>query len=465
MKPAAPVTRKFIAARRPGTIERRIIAQGLLRPGEVNWYHKRMRWLERTLRWLRKGLALLFLALLLGRDVIALEGPVERVRLYTRKLEFEFVGWTLGAAGVKLAQWSLGQTAYLREDDRRPLPLSYLELVREQDDLQRKLTEIYADPEVQQPEAAAAPVRTRLNEARAEETSLQPVAESVMQEMTAFTLGDLGLDVGGAAFPPVSFRFSTLPVALIVSPRDAIRQEANLQLLPDLSLEDQIQLEKEVETNLGVSALVVPVGGIGTYPTMIEHSTDLVWLFEVVAHEWVHNYLTLRPLGLSYETSQELRTMNETVASILGKEIGRRALELYYPDRVPPPAPEEPAPSIPGEPPAFDFRAEMRETRVTVDRLLAEGRIDEAESYMEERRQFFWRNGYHHIRRINQAYFAFYGTYADEPGGAAGEDPVGEAVRMLWGRIHSPAKFLRTMAWMNEFSDLQKALGGMPGQG
>ena len=49
---------------------------------------------------------------------------------------------------------------------------------------------------------------------------------------------------------------------------------------------------------------------------------------------------------------------------------------------------------------------------------------------MEQRRQLFVENGYY-IRKLNQAYFAFYGAYADVPGGAAGEDPVGPAVRAL----------------------------------
>jgi hypothetical protein len=94
---------------------------------------------------------------------------------------------------------------------------------------------------------------------------------------------------------------------------------------------------------------------------------------------------------------------------------------------------------------------------VRVDALLAEGRADDAEAYMAERRQIFFDHGYP-IRRLNQAYFAFYGAYADEPGGAAGEDPVGAAVRELWTRIGSPAGFLRRISWMNDFEDLQRAL-------
>jgi hypothetical protein len=191
----------------------------------------------------------------------------------------------------------------------------------------------------------------------------------------------------------------------------------------------------------------------------------LNWTGEVVAHEWIHNYLTLRPLGLNYETSPELRTMNETAATIAGKEIGQRLLERYYPELLPPPPPEpapegaspQPAPA-PAGPPPFDFRAEMRITRVTVDDLLAQGKIEEAEAYMEQRRLFFWANGYH-LRKINQAYFAFYGAYADQPGGAAGEDPVGAAVRLLRRQSATLADFIKRIAWMSSFEELKEAVG------
>jgi len=96
----------------------------------------------------------------------------------------------------------------------------------------------------------------------------------------------------------------------------------------------------------------------------------------------------------------------------------------------------------------------MRETRERVDALLAEGQVEEAESYMEARRRVFWEHGYRHLRRINQAYFAFYGAYADVPGGPAGEDPVGDAVRQLWEQVGDPVAFLRQVAWMSSPEDL-----------
>jgi hypothetical protein len=92
-----------------------------------------------------------------------------------------------------------------------------------------------------------------------------------------------------------------------------------------------------------------------------------------------------------------------------------------------------------------------------VDEYLAEGKITQAETYMVQRRQFFWDNGYA-IRKLNQAYFAFYGAYADVPGGAAGEDPVGPAVRALRLRSSSLTSFLETIAQMSSFRQLQDAL-------
>jgi hypothetical protein len=99
----------------------------------------------------------------------------------------------------------------------------------------------------------------------------------------------------------------------------------------------------------------------------------------------------------------------------------------------------------------------MHTTRVTADELLAQGKIEEAEEYMEQRRQLFIQNGYV-IRKLNQAYFAFHGAYADVPGGAAGEDPVGPAVRALREQSDSLADFVNTISWMTSFEQLQQAI-------
>jgi hypothetical protein len=292
------------------------------------------------------------------------------------------------------------------------------------------------------------------------------LAEAVIQEQVAAVVKDQNLSVFGQSAPPILYHTTPLPYALIVSPRDKIEQEANISIRPGMTLEERIRLEENVAKKQDKSALVVGIGGVGVYPTMVMSTTDLNWLVEVVSHEWTHNFLTLRPLGINYESSPEMRTINETTASIAGKEIGREVVRRFYPERLPPeekPEPDQPPakpadpPTPEPEPPQFDFRKEMRKTRLKVDELLAKGEIDEAESYMEARRKVFWDNGYL-IRKLNQAYFAFYGAYNDAPGGTgeAGKDPVGPAVQELRKHSGSLAEFLNRISWVTSFEGLEK---------
>ncbi len=398
----------------------------------------------------------------LGGSEVQQREPAQLVRRFTRPIEFDFVDWTIGSVQAKMEQLSLGSSGYLLEDSRRALVLDYLELTGRAAQLNAQLDAVFSDPSI--PDVEAAPVLAELALVRERQDELQPTAEAILQEQVAVVLDDLGLNLGGFAFPPVAFQFSRTPLAVIVSPRHVIRQDANIMVQPGLLIDERVDLEAQLEDALDVSALVVPVGGLGSYPTMIQQNSSLVWVVEVVVHEWVHNYLSLRPLGLKYNVSSELRTINETVANILGREIGRLVLERYYLESLPASSPavqQDLEATGDQEPPAFDFRAEMRETRVTVDELLAQGRVEQAERYMEERRQTFVENGYR-IRRLNQAYFAFFGAYADEPGGAAGEDPVAAAVREFWRRIGTPAVFLRRVAWIDDFDELRALLERTP---
>jgi hypothetical protein len=401
----------------------------------------------------RLALGLLAGLILLAASTIPLRGPQAQLNRYTAALEFDFAGWTVDAARVKLSQGALASSGYLPAETRPAVVRELFLLVGEAERLEGEVRAAYAAGQVATPETEArsadlAALRTRI-------ARLQPVAEAILQEQASVTIAAAGLASTGEPFPPVSFHLSQLPVALVVSPRTEIRQDALVQLDPGLSLDGQIQLEARVEQDLGVSALVVPVGGIGTYPTMIEETDALGWVAEVVLHEWTHNWLTLRPLGWNYETSPQLRTMNETTAQLMGQALGRLLVERYYPDLVREATAHAAALK---RPLSFDFQAEMHATRVHVDELLAEGKVTEAEDYMETRRQVFVANGYP-LRRLNQAYFAFYGAYADSAQGPAGEDPVGAAVRQLWEAAVSPAAFLRQMARMDSVDDLERAVG------
>jgi hypothetical protein len=412
--------------------------------------------------------------LLLGSSNLLPDDNTERVRAYTRNIEFDFVDWEVAALRLKLFEATLGTGGYLSVDTRHRLVLDYMAIVAEIHQLEEFVDQIYADPDITNPQLASLPFTKQLVELNNHRARIVPVAEAILQSQIGYVLDKMNISLGGEPVPPVLYHSTPLPLALVVSPREVIRLDELISLQPDLPIDRRAELEEQVDAGLDVSTLVENIGGIGMYPSMVQQTSNLDWLSEVVAHEWVHNFLSLRPLGVNYLTSPELRIMNETTASIAGKEIGLEVLEIFYPEMVTPlppissigetastkasPVETNPEP----EPPTFDFRKEMHITRVTVDQMLLEGRIDEAEVYMESRRIIFWEHGYRSLRKINQAYFAFYGAYADEPGGAAGstEDPVGAAVRALRVQNNTLADFLYQISWMSSFDQLKQAIEG-----
>ena len=73
--------------------------------------------------------------------------------------------------------------------------------------------------------------------------------------------------------------------------------------------------------------------------------------------------------------------------------------------------------------------------------MLAAGQVEAAEARMEAVRQQLWDGGYR-IRRINQAYFAWYGSYAARPDAT---DPLGAQLREVRERSGSLATFLEAI--------------------
>ncbi len=97
-----------------------------------------------------------------------------------------------------------------------------------------------------------------------------------------------------------------------------------------------------------------------------------------------------------------------------------------------------------------------------VEVLLDQGAIAEAERYMKERWWLLRLAGYR-LRKLNQAYFAFNGTYGDSPasispiGGQVDElrslvSDVGDMLRLTRG-ISSYDEFLRVLEETREISE------------
>jgi hypothetical protein len=420
---------------------------------------------QRIVRGLELTLILFILAVIIGYSNPSAVDKLDKAHVFTRQIEFNYVSWMSNAALLKLRSASIGAPNLFDHAAQKQIVTEYMRLTQQILEKEYQLEQIYADADITDKELASKPVRAELARLYPRQTELTPLAESILQEQVSEILAEAGLTTAGQPIPNVWYHSTPLPMALVISPRDHIEQIASISIDADLPIDQISALETRVDQGLNVSSLAVNIGGVGVYPTMVMQSTDLNWLLSTVAHEWTHNYLTLRPLGMLYGESPELRTMNETTASITGNEIGGLVIKRFYPELISASRPNLSLISAPFDHPQpgdflrpqFDFRAEMHETRVETDALLAQGKIDEAESYMEARRLVFLKNGYL-LRKLNQAYFAFYGAYADAPGGAAGEDPVGPAVRALRAQSKSLADFVNTIAWMTNFEQLQKAV-------
>lgn len=432
------------------------------------WITQRAAWAVRGSEQVRRGVRVarsIALIVVMGLALLRFDTPprTDLSASLDRALgvpQFDFVSWWLGAVSAKLSAEAVPLHRHLTEAQQSEYVREYLERLEAFRALEAQVEAIYTDPKHRDPELASTALRAQRDALRAELDARQTLVESILQAQIESVLREEGFAVGGQVFPPLRFRFTAPPDLLVISRRDRIMRIDSRALAPGLTVDEKDRLERRVDRQFNVSSLVVRLGGLAAYPTMIAESTSLQWLVEVAAHEWVHNYLaaTLSWVGLSILSDPVALTINETAANIVGKEVAPRVLRRYYPESVAELAADARA-EVRQPQPKFDFRKEMRETRLRVDALLEAGQIEEAEAYMEERRRLFVANGYP-IRKLNQAYFAFHGAYNDEPGGApaAGRDPVGPAVQALRQRSASLGEFLRTVASLRSFEDLQARL-------
>lgn len=409
-------------------------------------------------RWLPLALVGLLLATLLQADW---RTPPQAVELGLQELtagqRFDLVTWEIDAVGKKLDALIDNPAKGLAPEEQQQRVRDYVQMARRAGELEQEIEQAYSNLDQRGAESATQGQRAQLAAMRQQLADGAPEVEAILESQVASQLDALGLTAAGLVWPPPRFVFTEPPQLLVVSPRERIERLRSIDLLPDLDSAGRDALERSVRHELGLSGYVTGIGGYGVWPTMVVDGYGLPWVLETIAHEWVHNYLAFHPLGWSFLSGGEAVTLNETVASIVGEEVGRRALETYYPDLAPRPAlaSEQIEPQELAEPPPFDFNQEMRATRLAVDAMLAQGQVDEAEAYMEERRQLFNQNGYR-LRVLNQAYFAFHGSYAT---GAASTDPIGPKLLRLRELSPSLRAFLTTVDNMTSVADLDQALG------
>ncbi len=301
-----------------------------------------------------------------------------------------------------------------------------------------------------------------------EAARLESAVEAAIEGRIDAVLTELRVDgripLPGSVFPPVDVELALPPRVLVTSPRDRIERVGDELLRPGMTLDQATALERAVEErDAGLSALALRTGGVALYPAVVSASRSYAGTVGTAAHEWTHHYLAFYPLGASYFRSQELRTLNETVADVVGDEVAARVIARFGdPTGAGASATADEAASPGGDAP--DPRDEvaaraLRALRLEVDELLAAGRLAEAERRMEQVRAELAEEGIR-IRRINQAYFAWFGSYAAR---ADSVDPLGDELRELRRRLGSLDAFLdelRGVTSRAQVRELSERAGG-----
>ena len=374
------------------------------------------------------------------------------LRSIVKPYHFSIVNWefkTLLGGGKQLTSSQEGKVG-----DESSQVMEYFSLVERIKTLKSKMQAINTGDR----QGDLASLEAELNKLEGQKAVLAGVVGRIIKKQIKVALAQQGifnpidkyirLRVG---FPPLNFKFEQPPHLLVVSPRDRLESMREIALQQDLSLEEIEDIEAKVD-KLGVSSLVVKLGGFGgTYPTFVANDASLHFSIDTAIEEWLHQYLAFKPLGFLYlldlagvSRNYDIATMNETLAGMVSKEIGSIVREKYY-------SQYESGDSQPQEAESeFDFNQEMRNIRRAVDEYLAQGEIEQAEEFMEQKRRYLALKGYY-IRKLNQAYFAFHGTYADRPTSIS---PIGLKLKALRNQSASLKDFLDTVAGMTSRQDL-----------
>jgi len=405
---------------------------------------------ELTMKWSRKGILTIFVAYLIML-IGSREFNLSPVDLAVAPYQYSILDWELTHLPDKWTHkiaglWPINSSA--TQDEKLTQVEEFFNLGIKVHRLEQQTIFLNQTSEGQNPQPEVDPTlledignikeRREFLQASVEETIEREIENTLIEEGLSFLIG---------VFPPVDTVFTKSPHVLILSPRDRIERQQDILLNPGLSelekeaIEDQIFFQKPE-----LSVYIADTGGIAVYPSVVSDIYGLKNAADISSHEWIHHWLLFRPLGQSFWNNTDMASLNETVATLAGKELGDKVFTSLTGKEV---NQAMPPPSKLLDPDVFDFRAEMQQTRMQAEALLSAGNIEKAEEYMEERRLLFVANQYL-IRKLNQAYFAFHGTYAAS---AASISPIGYQVQELRDRSESLENFLNTVSRFSTYEE------------
>jgi len=346
---------------------------------------------------------------------------------------------------TQLSPWSSG----LDTLQKRRQPVEFFRLGAELEGLERQ--GLLNDGKPDDPAAAGKPdsIALEIADIKEQRRRIQAdVEETIESEIGAVLVQEGFSGRFGLLFPPVDTVFTAAPGVLILSPRDRIERLNVIPLRPGLANEEMEQIEDEILAQQDLAALVEGIGGIATFPSVVDVKGNMRHGVVTAAHEWLHHWFFFQPLGQAFWDGPEMTTLNETAATLGGREIGNRAYAAITGEPVEPHL----DPDLASKSSSYD--AAIRETRRRVDELLSQENIEEAEAYMEKRRQLLVEQGFH-IRKINQAFFAFRESYATGP---ASVSPIAGQLKELRDQSDSLEDFLRTVAGFGSYGEFLEHL-------
>ncbi len=190
--------------------------------------------------------------------------------------------------------------------------------------------------------------------------------------------------------------------------------------------------------------------GIAAYPSIIAEGKSSRELFLTISHEWLHQYLIFHPLGRSYFSTKEMKEINETLANIFSKKLLKSLCEKDFEIKN-----EMCSVSPLKDENKFDYREFMKKLRINVDQLLSEGKIHNAEKLMNESTLILNNNGIK-IRKINQAWFAFNGTYGDSPSSISNFNDELTNLIDSYGTLKDAINDIKNISSLDEYKDMIK---------
>lgn len=406
---------------------------------------------KRTLKW-STFLVLAVLLLTVGQDAVHFS-PAERASAPYR---YDLIRWEFNNFLSKWLHRVSSALPWRDGSDRSPLELvrDYFDLGVEMARLESQLDRT-ASTMGQGYRQEVVELEEALEGIRGGRNGLRNEVEETIESIISSVISDFGLGSwGDFLFPPVDIRLTEPPKVLVTSPRDRIERTYEVILKPTMKIAEQEEVEQELLDDSNLAGLVLNIGGLATFPAFVPNDRPLRWTLQSAAHEWLHHYFFFRSLGWHMFDNANMQILNETAADLAGREIGALAFQQLTGGREPEPSDQV---VVAADGPSFYFDREMRKTRLRVDELLGAGMVAEAEAYMEERRKYLVANGAH-IRKLNQAYFAFFGTYAEN---AASISPIGDQLRELRALVPDVGAFVSTVSRASnygEFLDKLEAL-------